>query len=392
MLNNNLEWSFYTRTDRKRKKDGKTPMYLRFYENGKLTKAKSLGLYINPQDWNSEKQRLDKDSEDVKVNEILSAVKTRLQKEYQQCVVDQDVCTERLIGVINEKKETVTLISIFEKHNADMKRQIGKNFTVSTHKKYKTTLNHVQSFLKQIGKKDVDVTKISTPFLYNFEEYLKNNGCSQNTASKYLTHLRKVVYIAIKKGHKKDNPFIDYTFTYEKKSPKFLTGNELQRIQQKEFDIERLGYIKDLFLFACETGLSFSDLMSLKEEDIQEDSDGDQFIYTHRIKTGNGFTVPLTKRAKQLIKKYDSLPTLLPTVSNQKMNAYLKEIADLCGITKKLTSHVARHTFATQMITKGVALETVKEMLGHSRMSSTEIYAKVTPIKIKKEMRQAGFM
>ncbi|MFP8488815.1 tyrosine-type recombinase/integrase [Gracilimonas sp. Q87] len=392
MLNNNLDWLFFPRKDRKRKKDGKSQLYLRFKENGTIAKTKSLGLYVHYNDWDSDKQRLRKDSEDVKINEILSAVETRLQKEYQQCVVDQDVHAERLVKVIDEEDETVTLISIFEDHNNRMSNQIGKNFTVSTHKKYKTTLNHVRSFLKEIGKKDVDVTKISTPFLYNFEEYLKNNGCSQNTASKYLTHLRKVVYIAIKKGHKKDNPFIDYNFTYEKKSPKFLTGNELQRIQQKEFDIERLGYIKDLFLFACETGLSFSDLMSLKEEDIQEDSDGDQFIYTHRIKTGNGFTVPLSKSAKQLIEKYESLPTLLPTISNQKMNAYLKEIADLCKITKKLTSHVARHTFATQMITKGVALETVKEMLGHSRMSSTEIYAKVTPIKIKKEMRQAGFM
>lgn len=174
----------------------------------------------------------------------------------------------------------------------------------------------------------------------------------------------------------------------------FLTEDELDRIAKKEFVSERLTQVRDIFLFSCFTGLAYVDVKGLKRSDIVPGVDGEQWIFKNRQKTDTPSRIPLLYTAKSIIEKYKHDPQCLiegkvmPVPSNQKLNAYLKEIADLCGITKPMTFHTARHTFATTVtLLNGVPMESVSKMLGHTNLRTTQHYAKVLDIKVGEDMR-----
>lgn len=203
-----------------------------------------------------------------------------------------------------------------------------------------------------------------------------------------------MVNLALKNEWLERDPFAKFKKTFTKTNRECLTEMELKTVELKEFKIERLSFVKDLFVFSCYTGLAYIDVMQLTPGSITFGIDGDMWLFTNRQKTDTNVKIPLLPKALEIIEKYKEHPkaqadeTLFPIISNQKLNSYLKEIADLCGITKNLTFHLARHTFATTVtLTNGVPIETVSKLLGHSSIRTTQIYAKVVERKVSEDMK-----
>ena len=217
--------------------------------------------------------------------------------------------------------------------------------------------------------------------------------CDHNTSVKYLSNFKKIVNICIKNGWLDRDPFFGYKMTKREVERPFLTEDELNKISAKTFLIDRVKHVRDIFIFCCYTGLAYVDVLQLTRSEIATGIDGEKWIYTSRQKTDTSTRIPLLPPALEILERYKAHPQclneerLLPVLSNQKMNSYLKEIADQCGITKKMTMHTARHTFATTVtLTNGVPIETVSKMLGHRNLKTTQHYAKILDKKVSEDM------
>ena len=271
-----------------------------------------------------------------------------------------------------------------------------------TQKNYFTTQGYIADFIFIKYKvTDMYLKQLDYNLILKFEKYLRahkptdhQKPMGNNTVMKHIERFRKMITLAYKLEWIDRDPFINFQSKFEKVERGFLTELELFEIEEKYFSIERLQLVKDLFIFACYTGLSYIDVVNLTENDINYGIDGELWIIMKREKTNNPLRIPILPKALELIKKYDgnlkskANGTIFPKLSNQKLNAYLKEIADLCEIRKNLTFHLARHTFATTVtLSNGVPIETVSKLLGHSRISTTQIYAKVIERKVSNDMR-----
>ncbi len=255
---------------------------------------------------------------------------------------------------------------------------------------------HVKSFIQtKYRQQDIPLQSINHEFIKDFEHYLKTvRNCGHNTTVKYIRNLRKIIRIALSNDWLKLDPFRNITYHLKEVNKAYLTDQELKLLINKEFSNERLRRVKDIFLFCCFTGLAFSDVKSLTKDNITIGINNQKWLRTKRKKTGNPSEIPLLDVPISIIKKYENDPIclieqLLPVGSNQKMNAYLKEIADLCDIKKNLSTHTARHTFATTVtLTHGVSMEAVSKMLGHSNISTTKQYARIVDTLIINEMEK----
>lgn len=236
-----------------------------------------------------------------------------------------------------------------------MQELIGKDYTKSTLQRYQTCLMHCRDFMHWRNKaSDIEVSKIDFAFLTDFEYYLRSvRRCSNNSAIKYIKNLGKIVRYCIGNGWIKVDPYLNYKPKSKPVVREAVNKSELERLEHKVFSIERLTIVRDIFLFSCYTELSYVDVQKLKRNSISEGIDGKLWIMTKRHKTGVVSKIPLLPIPQAIVFKYSNHPiclangSVLPVSSNQKMNAYLKEVADLCGIKKTLTFHIARHTFAT---------------------------------------------
>lgn len=278
---------------------------------------------------------------------------------------------------------------------------MSESLSYGTLKNYFTTQKYIKLFLTKKKIQDIYLTQLTFRFLVDFEKFLRSyvpddhqKQMENNTVMKHIQRLRKMVTLACKMEWIDKDPFIKFKPTYIKNEREFLSEDELQTIIEKEFEIERLEFVKDLFVFSCYTGLSYIDVMNLNEDNITFGIDGGKWIITNRQKTHNKVKIPLLPIAEELIQKYKGhiktkkTKTLFPNISNQKLNSYLKEIADLCKIKKNLTFHIARHTFATTItLSNGVPIETVSKLLGHTKIATTQIYAKVIERKVSEDMQ-----
>ena len=297
--------------------------------------------------------------------------------------------------MLGTSEKSYMLIELFKEHNKKIASLVGKDFAPGTHKRYETSLRHTQAFLKfQFGVSDINIEKVDNAFVNDFDYYLRTtNKCNNNSTIKYIKNLGKIIRICLSNGWIIKNPFVNYKGKIKTVSRVCLTEEEIQRMAAKRFDIDRLSQVRDVFLFCCYTGLAYVDIKKLKISEITKGVDGGLWIFTNRQKTDARSAIPLLPMATQLIKKYSNHPLCiskdipLPVPSNQKMNGYLKEIAEICGIEKTLTSHIARHTFATTVtLSNGVPIETVSKMLGHSSIKQTEHYAKILDLKVSSDM------
>lgn len=300
---------------------------------------------------------------------------------------------DRMLG---KTEKMSTIIELFEKHNADMTERIGKDYAPLTIQRYNAALKHLRDFIRvKYRRSDRYLAEIDHAFLTGFEHYLKVKAdCQHNTAMKHMKSLKKMINMALANDLIRLDPFRNYVISIKPVNKDFLTDEELSVLMEKNFSIPRIATVRDLFLFQCFTGLSYSDLAQLREEHIKSHHGGQLWIMTERTKTGVACNIPLLPPALAILDKYRDHPcrsylkkTLFPIMSNQRMNSYLKEVADLCGIGKDLTTHMARHTFATTVtLANDVSLESVSKMLGHRKIQTTQIYARILDTKVHREM------
>jgi site-specific recombinase XerD len=288
------------------------------------------------------------------------------------------------------------LLEVFQNHNEQMEALVGQEYAPGTLERYKTSYNHTKSYLKwKFQIEDLDITKLNFEFISDYEFWLKSvRKCDHNTTMKYLSNFKKIVIKCIKNGWLQKDPFIGFNMAKREVERTALTENELEIIQSKRFSIKRLKLVRDIFLFSCYTGLAYADVQKLKRSEIMIGVDGEKWIFTKRQKTDSSSRIPILPPALEILKQYQEDPQckfqdkVLPVLSNQKMNSYLKEIADACGISKNLTYHIARHTFATTVtLSNGVPIETVSKMLGHRNLKTTQHYAKILDKKISEDMK-----
>jgi site-specific recombinase XerD len=305
---------------------------------------------------------------------------------------ENNVNAERVKNIflgIEVKQHTV--LELFKRHNEDVEKLVGISKTKATLQKYEIAQKRLTDFIKvQYNTSDISLKDINHMFLSDFEIYLMAScNCGANTTAKFMQRFRTIILMAKNNGLIHTDPFANYKIRFKKVDRGYLTQEQIEALMQKTFITKRLEQVRDIFVFSCFTGLAYIDVKNLRETNIRTSFDGGIWIMGKREKTDVNFNVPLLDIPKQILEKYQgTLPNnmVLPVPSNQKMNAYLKEIGDLCGIEKELTFHLARHTFATLTLSKGVSIESVSKMLGHTNIKTTQIYAKITDAKIGNDM------
>jgi integrase len=277
-----------------------------------------------------------------------------------------------------------------------MKALIGKEFAPATYMRYKTAHGHTKDFIRwKYGTDDLEIKELNYEFVTQFVFWLKTERtCGHNAAIKYIGNFKKIVLECMKKGWLQKDPFADFKASRKEVIRVALTKEELERIAKKKYTVDRLAHVRDIFLFSCYTGLAYIDVYQLRRSDIVTGIDGGSWINTTRQKTDSPTRLPLLPAALEIIAKYEedtyciNKGLVLPVLTNQKMNSYLKEIADGCDVDKNLTFHIARHTFATTVtLSNGVPIETVSKMLGHKSLKQTQHYAKIVDLKISEDMQ-----
>ncbi|MBQ53226.1 MULTISPECIES: site-specific integrase [Leeuwenhoekiella] len=378
-------------------KQGLVPIYARITVNGKRSEF-STKRRINISKWNSEAGKMKGTTNDVRdFNRYLNSIRAKINSHYNRLLeLEETITSEKLKYLYLGKSITPKmLLAIFQDHNHKIEQLEGKEYASGTIERYKTAKKHIQEYIKlEYNVSDIPVKDVDHEFITGFEHYLKTErNCAHNTAIKYITNFKKIIRIAFANDWISKDPFINWKGKLKIVEREFLTEDEIQRIIEKELHTPRLDQVKDIFLFSCFTGLAYADVKKLSQNDKIIGVDGTLWIKINRSKTDTRSSIPLLPTALKILEKYEDhtevLKTdrLLPVLSNQKMNAYIKEIADLCKIDKNLTFHLARHTFATTItLSNGVPIESVSKMLGHKNLRTTQHYAKILDQKVSEDM------
>jgi site-specific recombinase XerD len=389
---------FYGKTS-KTTTDGKVPIYLRITINSRRFEV-STNNYVEPSRWQASTGKVKGNSEEARtINAHLDLLKHKAYDYRQEVVMQQQAFTIETFKCkwLGQGENQHTLMQVIREHNSNLEKLIGKGYVKATWVKYKTTEKHIEEFIRwQYRLSDLRLRSIKYEFVTNLEFYLKSEkNMSVNSYGKIIKNLKKIIHECVAKDWLNKDPFMLYKVKHIDPQVPHLTAEELQRIENKVFTIERLALVKDLFLFSCYTGLAYIDAVQITPENIIIGFDGKKWLIKNREKTDVASRIPLLSPALVLLAKYKNHPKtcntgrLLPTMANQKVNSYLKEIADLCGIKKKVTFHVARHTFATTVtLSNGVPMETVSKMLGHKKLKTTQIYSEVVDMKVSQDMKQ----
>lgn len=372
-------------------------IYLRITLDGRRAEC-SIHRKIHSSEWNSKTQlALGNSMVSQEVNRELGVIKNKIyliQHQFQR--VEKEYTAIDLRDTYLGKGKTLKLLlDIFQEHNDKVESLIGKDFAAGTAERYRTCKKHVTAFIKKKYKKnDIPVQDVDHKFITGLEYYLKTTrNCAHNSTIKYITNFKKIIRIAHANDWIDKDPFVHWKGKLKIVEREFLTEGEIQKIIELELLMERLDQVRDIFIFCCFTGLAYADVKKLNKSDIVLGADGEEWVKTKRSKTDTRSNIPILPIAKTIIEKYKDNELLkekdlvLPVLSNQKMNAYIKEIATLAGIAKNLTFHLARHTFATTVtLTNGVPIESVSKMLGHTNLRTTQHYAKILDMKVGKDM------
>ncbi|MEI7597262.1 MAG: site-specific integrase [Bacteroidota bacterium] len=383
-------------------KDGTIPICARITVNGERAQF-VIQKSVAPDLWDSNSGTAKGNTKQAKeINNYLDLVKAKIKEhklylEEHNEPISAPIIKNRFMGIDNKSK---TILEIYQEHNDKCKGLENIDFAPGTVKRYEISLNHVKTFIEiKYKKKDLFLYELNPMFISDFEYYLKKTkACGNNYTVKQLKNLKKIIRIALANKWMENDPFVNKKFHLENVDMAYLNEDELNRLMNKEFEIERLSQVKDIYLFCCFTGLAFVDVENLTNDELVEVNQ-QLWIKKKRQKTNNLFTVPLLEPAMKIINKYKDHPVctkkglVLPVMSNQRMNSYLKEIADLCTINKNLSTHTARHTFATTVtLTNNVSIEVVSKMLGHTSIKMTQKYARVVDDLISKDMNKLNWV
>ncbi|WP_205513014.1 site-specific integrase [Longitalea arenae] len=399
MNKGNLSLFIWFRLVSNRGKNGKMPIYLRFSISKKRVEL-STNQFVDPKLWDAEGQFVKGKTEEAQtINRRLALIKGDLHKKYLQLEalgkpITAEILKNLYLGVDENRKTLQEAIDIYYDRFAEKvaSGQKSKHSLKCVH----TTREKLKVFTKQQYKvTDLPLKEIKPAIAGDFEHFLVTHekGCN-NTAMKYIRILKRVLKFAVDQGWLETNPVGRFKCTYVEPSRERLTMEEVMTLYHKEFTVERLAEVRDVFIFSCYTGFADQDVYNLTPDNIVTGIDGEKWIATDRRKTGTPERVPLLPIALEIVEKYKnhlwcrSKNRLLPVNTNQCYNGYLKEIAELCGIKKYLTTHMARHTFATTiLLEQDVPIETVSQLLGHRSIRTTQIYAKVSQKKVSQNMK-----
>jgi site-specific recombinase XerD len=380
-------------------RNGEAAIYLRIKVGASEAEISTLKS-AKPEMWSSAKQGATGKSEEARdINRYLEHLKRQLMMFINEMRDEGKEITARALknAMTGKSEEERSILSVFRNHNDGVKKLVGKDFAAATHQRYETCMMHIKDYIKEKYRaNDLNLNRIDPDFIRGFELYLKSTrNCGHNSAMKYIKNFKKIVKIALGNGWMKNDPFVNIRFKLKKVERPFLTEEEISIIMNKDFHCDRLRQVADIFIFGCFTGYAYSDLKHLTTENMVRDENGQMWIHAKRQKTKMVSHVPLLPPAQKIILKYKRHPhciknnVLLPVLSNQKLNAYLKEVADLCGINKVLSTHIARHTFATTVtLNNDIPIESVSKMLGHSTITMTQNYAKMLDKKVGNDMKK----
>lgn len=374
-------------------------LFIRITVDKKMTEV-SLKMTVLKSSWNQERGILKGYSQESKrINLLLEELRTLVVNKYHELLLrNQPFSVEDLKDLVLGKEESELSLAGLIDYHQEVMASILKPGTL---KNYETSKKYILSFMdKTLKKDDLSLRSVDYKIILDFENFLRKHKptdhqrpLTNNGMLKHMERFKKILNLAVKMDLLEKNPFDKYQFKFHRYERDVLDEKELLLLEERKFKNHRMDLVRDLFVFSCYTGLSYIDVANLKHENIVLGEDDELWISTERNKTMLPVKVPLLPKAAFILEKYADDPraevknSLLPVLSNQKLNAYLKEIADVCGIDKNLSFHVARHTFATTVtLQNGVPIESVSKMLGHNKISTTQIYARVMEVKLREDM------
>lgn len=381
----------------KTNKKGLCPIRCRITFNNKR-KEFSTGLFVSPNNWNRKQQLVKPPEPDEKfVNTQLSLIRQKLNQAFLFLQVKGspfDVMDIYLQYLGETPKDEMGVMEIYRIYCDRIKKLVGIDIKEVTYKKYLESGKHLGDYIKwKYKRNDIQIKSLKEAFLDDYSYFLKTEkSLAISTLNKAIQRFRKVLKYAVSQEYLNKDPFIMYKPKSVKKKVIFLSRKELTSLEEQVFEIERLDRIRDMFVFCCYTGLGFKEMATLKKEDVYTEFDGKPWIHVRRQKTERVYKLPILKKAQEIIDKYhsESDEMVLPSITNQKFNAYLKEIANLCGIKKRLTHHIARKTFATTVLLyNNVPMEIVSKLLGHSKIQTTQKhYGHILDKSVSEQMRR----
>lgn len=383
MVRSSFAILFFIRDSRVRK-DGTTSIEVVLTVNGERC-AFSTGKKVKSCNWDKNKQQVKgKDKEAQSLNNYLKAIKAKLyQKEAELLdrgfIITADLLRDAYFDKIESIKER-SLFEVFEEHNQEQEKMIGNGVSKATHWVSVYTIRLLREFVQQKYKReDLYLRELNLNFIQSFHSFLRiDKGMAQNSSTKHLKLLKKIINLSVANSYMAFNPFSTYKVEREPVDIDFLDEEELRKIINFDTPLPRLERAKDMFLFGCFTGLSYIDIKTLTPEHFEKDSAGRIWIKKRRVKTGVLSRIPLLPIAKLILDKYKGGEKLLPIQDPADINKYLKDIAILCGINKRICFHTSRHTFAsTVTLANNISLEVVSKMLGHTNTRMTAHYAKL---------------
>ena len=380
MVRSSFAILFFIRDSRVRK-DGTTSIEVVLTVNGERC-AFSTGKKVKSCNWDKNKQQVKgKDEEAQSLNNYLKAIKAKLyQKEAELLdrgfIITADLLRDAYFDKIESIKER-SLFEVFEEHNQEQEKLIDNGVSKATHWVSVYTIRLLREFVHQKYKReDLYLRELNLNFIQSFHSFLRiDKGMAQNSSTKHLKLLKKIINLSVANSYM---AFSTYKVEREPVDIDFLDEEELRKIINFDTPLPRLERAKDMFLFGCFTGLSYIDIKTLTPEHFEKDSAGRIWIKKRRVKTGVLSRIPLLPIAKLILDKYKGGEKLLPIQDPADINKYLKDIAILCGINKRICFHTSRHTFAsTVTLANNISLEVVSKMLGHTNTRMTAHYAKL---------------
>jgi len=399
---------FFIRKEKIDKVRNIAPLYLRIICDKRV--EISLCKSVTPAKWNPEKQCVTGNTDEAKaINGFLKTVEVKFHEIHRQLLdkghpISADTLKARYLGKGEAQK---TVLQAFDYHLGQIKVKLGKGYSCATLKKYGYLKNHFSGYVQSTaGSTDLLLSRVDLYLIKGFQTYLMTDrqirnktgkpilhkGCDFNAALKYIKMFRTIINIALSFRWIDQDPFTGFKEKFQEVEQDHLTEGELRQVMDKPISNERLSTIRDIFVFCCFTGLAYADVEKLSKEHIVVGMDGRKMIDLKRTKTNSDCKIPLLPVAESILSKYNDHPgclnsgKLLPVCSNQKYNAYLKEIGDISGIDKNLTTHVARRTFATVAAELGVPAETIVMVIGHRGFRHLHLYSKPGQAKLSKDM------
>lgn len=391
--------AFFVRKNRPLR-NGELPIFARITVSGQQSEL-YIGRSVAPELWDQKRNvATGRAKKELELNKYLENIRTRFNEIHNMLLrenklVNPKVLRDHYLGTVEKPK---MLCDVFREVNKQRKEEFERgDICAATLGRWERCVTYLEEFMELTqNTKDIPIKAVSRGFIQDFEHFLRmTKQTANNTTVRYLRYLKNVMQYAMAHKWVSEDPFVGKRFKRTVAEREFLTEPELQAMMNVDLhEFPRLETVRDTFVFCCFTGLAFIDISSLKRSDIYVDADGNKWIRKHREKTGELSTIPLLEIPQKIMEKYADHPkvvaddVVIPVFSNQRTNSYLKEIASLAKIKKHLTSHIARHTFATMSLANHVPIESISKMLGHVDIKTTQIYAKMQDHTIYEDMEK----